>query len=125
MTEEDRWYLNRYFSFYPELKAAYELKEGFYQWFYMSEEKGPEHIEEIKEELHVFLEKLEQCGIPELIRTAQTYRNWETEILNLFAFGYSNGFVEGLNNLTKGIDLDIEILRGSEFVSSSITNTKR
>ena len=103
LTEDDKWYLERYFSFSPELKAAYELKEEFYQWFYTSKEKGPEHIEEIKEDLHTFLEKLDRCGIPEFIRTAQTYRNWETEILNRFAFGYSNGFVEGLNNLTKVI----------------------
>ena len=103
LKEEDKWYLDRYFSFSLELKAAYELKEEFYQWFYTSKEKGPEHIEEIKEGFHTFLEKLDQCGIPELIRTAQTYRNWETEILNRFAFGFSNGFVEGLNNLTKVI----------------------
>lgn len=103
LKEDDRWYLDRYFSFSSELKAAYELKEEFYQWFYASKEKGSKHIKEIKEGLNALLEKMDQCGIPELIRTAQTYRNWETEILNRFVFDYSNGFVEGLNNLTKVI----------------------
>jgi len=103
LKEDDRWYLDSYFSFSSELKAAYELKEEFYQWFYASKEKGPKHIKEIKEGLNTLLEMMDRCGIPELIKTAKTYRNWETEILNRFVFDYSNGFVEGLNNLTKVI----------------------
>jgi len=103
LTEKDCWYLQRYFAFSPVLKEAYELKEEFYQWFHSSKEKGPACMEEIKKDLETFLEKLDRCGIPELMRTAKTFRNWETEILNRFAFGYSNGFVEGLNNLTKVI----------------------
>ena len=103
LTEEDRWHLSRYFSYSPTLQKAYELKEEFYRWFYESKRKGPGCLKEMKEDLHTFLDKLDGCGIPEMMRTAQTYRNWETEILNRFAFGYSNGFVEGLNNLTKVI----------------------
>ncbi|WP_243854974.1 transposase, partial [Halalkalibacterium halodurans] len=33
----------------------------------------------------------------------QTLKNWQTEILNSFAFGLNNGFIEGLNNQTKVI----------------------
>jgi len=38
-----------------------------------------------------------------LLSVVSTYRNWQKEILNSFVFGYSNGFVEGLNNLIKVI----------------------
>ena len=56
-----------------------------------------------QKELRQFYQKVEESGIPELSKTVQTYRNWEREILNRFNFNYSNGFVEGLNNLTKVI----------------------
>lgn len=42
-------------------------------------------------------------GIPEFQKAIGTFRNWQTEILNSFAFPYSNGFLEGINNLTKVI----------------------
>ena len=103
LTETDRWHLKRYFSYSETLRKAYELKEEFYQWFFESKRKGPGCLEEIKENLRTFLDRVDGCGIPEMKRTAQTYRNWETEILNRFVFGLSNGFVEGLNNLTKVI----------------------
>ncbi|WP_082195512.1 ISL3 family transposase [Bacillus testis] len=101
LTKTDKWYLERYFALSPELKIAYGLKEAFYEWFNEAKRRGPGHIEKTKEALHAFYEKVEESRIPEFVKTVQTYRNWETEILNRFEFGYSNGFVEGLNNLTK------------------------
>ena len=103
LTEKDQWLLQRYFSFSPELQKAYELKEAFYTWFYKAKENGGKGIVETQKELHQFYQKVEESGIPELSKTVQTYRNWEREILNRFNFNYSNGFVEGLNNLTKVI----------------------
>ena len=42
--------------------------------------------------------------IPEFQRVIKTLQNWKTELLlNTFSFVYNNGFVEGLNNLTKVI----------------------
>ncbi|MEK4628800.1 transposase [Solibacillus sp. FSL R7-0682] len=32
-----------------------------------------------------------------------TFKNWQVEILNRYAFGYSNGFLEGINNTSKVI----------------------
>ena len=101
LTEKDQWLLQRYFSFSPELQKAYELKEAFYTWFYKAKENGENGIVETQKELRKFYQKVEESGIPELSKTVQTYRNWEREILNRFEFNYSNGFVEGLNNLTK------------------------
>ena len=103
LTEKNRWLLNRYFSFSPELQKAYELKEAFYDWFYEAKENGGKNIVETQRKLHAFYQKVEESGIHELKKSVQTYRNWEREILNRFEFGYSNGFVEGLNNLTKVI----------------------
>ena len=103
LTEKDQWLLQRYFSFSPELQKAYELKGAFYTWFYKAKENGGKGIVETQKELHQFYQKVEESGIPELSKTVQTYRNWEREILNRFNFNYSNGFVEGLNNLTKVI----------------------
>ncbi|WP_188393325.1 transposase, partial [Compostibacillus humi] len=48
-----------------------------------------------------FYELVEESGIPEFKRNIQTLKNWQTEILNSFVYGYSNGFLEGINNHTK------------------------
>ncbi len=101
LTEKDQWLLQRYFSFSSELKKAYEFKEAFYEWFYEAKRNGGTRIVETQKKLHQFYLKVKESGIPELTRTVQTYQNWEREILNRFEFNYSNGFVEGLNNLTK------------------------
>ena len=103
LSERDHWYLKRYFEFSHELKAAYELKEHFCRWFEAAKVNGEEKLQQTIRGLKRFYKKVEQANIPEFKRTIQTFKNWETEILNAFSFGYSNGFVEGLNNLTKVI----------------------
>lgn len=103
LTENDRWYLERYFNLSEELREAYKLKEQFCQWFEQAKQNGGEKIEETKKLLVNFYEEVERSGIVEFQRSVKTLQNWQTEILNSFAFGYSNGFVEGLNNLTKVI----------------------
>ena len=103
MTDKDRWYLQRYFTFSQELEKAYELKEQYFQWFKQAKENGESAIEKTKETLEAFYKKVEEANIPEFLSVVSTYRNWQKEILNSFVFGYSNGFVEGLNNLIKVI----------------------
>ncbi|WP_277587627.1 transposase, partial [Psychrobacillus antarcticus] len=56
LTEEDRWYLERYLSMSEELKQAYELKEAFQLWFTQAKENGPEEILQTKETLYAFYE---------------------------------------------------------------------
>jgi transposase len=46
---------------------------------------------------------VEASPLKEFHRAIQTLKNWQTEILNSFAFGLNNGFIEGLNNQTKVI----------------------
>lgn len=101
LTDYDQWYLARYCTLSDELKLAYELKSHFYRWFEAAKVNGKEKMKQTKKGLKRFYKKVERSRIPEFIRTIQTFKNWETEILNSFSFGYSNGFVEGLNNLTK------------------------
>jgi transposase len=103
LTEKDQWYLRRYFSFSDELKVAYELKEKFCRWFEYAKKNGEKDLQQIKAQLEEFYKEVAQAKIPEFQRAISTYQNWQNEILNAFAFGYSNGFVEGLNNLTKVI----------------------
>lgn len=103
LNEKDRWYLDRYFSMSPELEKAYLLKESFNQWFEQAKESGKQNLPKTKKELEEFYRKVEEANIPEFSRAISTIKNWEKEILNSFTFGYSNGFVEGLNNLTKVI----------------------
>ena len=87
----------------PELEKAYLLKESFNQWFEQAKESGKQNLPKTKKELEEFYRKVEEANIPEFSRAISTIKNWEKEILNSFTFGYSNGFVEGLNNLTKVI----------------------
>jgi len=101
LTVEEQWYLNRYLGFSEELKIAYNLKEMFSQWFKQAKENGLESILQTKELLNEFYLKVEKANIPEFKRAVQTLQNWQAEILNSFAYDYSNGFLEGINNLTK------------------------
>jgi transposase len=101
LTEEDQWYLSRYLGYSDELKTAYELKETFSNWFEEAKENGQEHIIQTKDLLLDFYRKVEQANIPEFNKSIKTLQNWQVEVLNSFAYNYSNGFLEGINNLTK------------------------
>lgn len=101
LTQEDRWYLDRYLSMSSELKEAYELKEAFNEWFVQAKENGPEKILQTKEQLIAFYQLVTKTDIPEFNRAIKTLQNWQIEILNSFAYNLSNGFLEGINNLTK------------------------
>lgn len=103
LTDKDRWYLKRYLDMDDELKRAYELKEAYCVWFQASKKRDPEEILKTKKALLEFYRLVEQAGIPEFQKALGTFRNWQTEILNSFSFNYSNGFLEGINNLTKVI----------------------
>ncbi|MFS0865697.1 ISL3 family transposase [Fredinandcohnia sp. 179-A 10B2 NHS] len=101
LTEEDQWYLNRYLQMSPELRKSYELKELFSSWFYKAKENGNRDILQTKNTLNDFYDEVVEAKIPEFARAIQTLKNWQIEILNSFSYNYSNGFLEGINNLTK------------------------
>ncbi|MED4185313.1 transposase, partial [Halalkalibacterium halodurans] len=60
-------------------------------------------MSEVKQGLYAFYRRVEASPLKEFHRAIQTLKNWQTEILNSFAFGLNNGFIEGLNNQTKVI----------------------
>ncbi|MEG0681866.1 MAG: ISL3 family transposase [Eubacterium sp.] len=99
LNEKQLWELNRYRSRSPLLKSAHELKEAYCEWFDWA--KKSTDMNEIKERLLSFYRKVTERNIPAFNQVMKTLKNWQTEILNSFAFGYSNGFLEGINNKTK------------------------
>ena len=68
-----------------------------------AKENGPEKILQTKETLYAFYERVKQVEIQEFNKAIKTLQNWQVEILNSFVYNYSNGFLEGINNLTKVI----------------------
>ncbi len=99
LTDKGRWYRNRYIGMSDELKTAYDLKEAYCEWFDWA--KKSDDVVEVKRRLEAFYRKVEEAGVPAFLKAIKTLKNWQVEILNSFAFGYSNGFLEGINNKTK------------------------
>lgn len=103
LTEKQIWHLERYLSLSEELEEAYRLKEAFRSWFDEAKTIGPKDGRKVKQGLYSFYQQVEQSGIKEFMKAIETLKNWQTEIMNSFAFGYTNGPIEGLNNQTKVI----------------------
>lgn len=101
LTEEEQWYLNRYRQMSKVLDTAYQLKEAFNNWFEKAKRNGSKRIQQTKRDLKAYYDLVKSSGIPEFQKNIQTIKNWEKEILNSFVYGYSNGFLEGINNHTK------------------------
>ena len=99
LTKKNAWYLARYTTMSETLKQAHELKEAYCKWFDWAKET--KDLVEVKKQLEAFYRKVEDSKIPAFIKAIRTFKNWQTEILNSFSFGYSNGFLEGINNKTK------------------------
>lgn len=103
LTEKQRWYLERYQQLSEDLKRAHELKEAYNVWFEIAKENGENNLLDTKERLYQFYELVEASGLKEFQKAIETFRNWQKEIMNSFAFGLHNGYVEGINNQTKVI----------------------
>jgi transposase len=93
--EEER--LRTLFLGYPELKQAWELKEGFRAWYRETD----------RERAEKGLNKLEQqirgSSLLSFKQLLSMLTGWRTEILNYFDYRITNGFVEGKNNRIKTI----------------------
>ncbi|MER2191524.1 MAG: ISL3 family transposase [Solibacillus sp.] len=99
LTEKDRWYLERYLAMSPALKQGYELKESYKAW--QANAKKETDLKKVKAGLEAFYREVEESGNPAFLKAIKTFRNWQKEILNSYAFPYSNGFLEGINNQSK------------------------
>lgn len=103
LSDKERWYLKRYLNESEELKRAYALKESYRKWFLRAKKYGETNIKKVKQELKEFYYRVEESGIPEMMKAIETFKNWQVEILNSFVYNLSNGFLEGINNSTKVI----------------------
>lgn len=103
LTDKQRWYLERYLEMSPYMRKAYELKEAFCAWFEEAKEIGNTDLPAIKSRLYEFYALVEESGVKEFKQVISTFQNWQKEIMNSFAFGLHNGYIEGINNQTKVI----------------------
>ncbi|SFJ39505.1 Transposase [Halobacillus dabanensis] len=92
LSDKQHWHLKRYLGMSEDLRTAYGLKEAFRSWFDDAKKNGTEAIHEVKTSLYAYYEKVERSGLREFIHAIQTLKNWQVEVLNSFAFNYSNGF---------------------------------
>lgn len=124
LTEKEQWYLDRYLNMHPDLQKAYKLKETFKKWFEKAKAEGSDGMDTIKEELNNFYQLIEESGLEEFKKTRNTLRNWQVEILNSFAFGYNNGFLEAINNTTKVLKRNAYGYRNFERMRARILLTR-
>ena len=99
LTKDELWYLERYTSMSSELKEAYELKELYKKW--QRDSKEEKDFTVVKTRLLEFYPKVEETQNLAFLKVIKTFKNWQVEILNSYVFGYSNGFLEGINNTSK------------------------
>lgn len=99
LSPKQQWYLQRYTEMSETLNVAHKLKEAYCEWFDWAKTKND--VVEVKKRLQAFYRKVEETKLPAFLKAIQTFKNWQVEILNSFSFGYSNGFLEGINNKTK------------------------
>jgi transposase len=77
------------------LRDAYYLLQSFRDIFKCDNRM------DAKRELSNWMLKAEIADISEFQACVNTMDNWKTEILNMFEYGFSNGYTEGCNNKTK------------------------
>jgi transposase len=98
-----------WFSQFPLLKKAYELKEEFFKIYdCQSRREAIMRFEAWKASIPSSLKMFQTI--------AETVDNWHTEIFNYFDYRYTNAFVEGINSTIRFIEkqgrgYDFEILR--------------
>jgi len=103
LTEKQKWYLERYLNLSDRLRIAYQLKELYRDWFKLAKATGKTDMETVKANLREYYKQVYSTDLTEFHKAIETFQNWQPEILNSFAYDYSNGFLEGINNLTKVI----------------------
>ena len=80
------------------MSVAHELKELYKKW---KRESKKQSISEVKAKLYDFYRKVEETKNPAFLKSIKTFKNWQKEILNSYAFSFSNEFLEGINNTSK------------------------
>jgi transposase len=89
--------LARLFAGYPELKQAWEIKEGFRAWYRETDR------ERAGKGLRLLEQQIRSGSLPSFKQLLSMLTGWRAEILNYFEYRITNGFVEGKNNRIKTI----------------------
>lgn len=92
LDEEDRASLEQALSASAELKACYQLKEDFRNWFNQNLSR-----EQAEQDLQTWIKRVEDSGFEALKSFVKTLQNWQELILNYFEGRHTNGFAEGVN----------------------------
>ena len=79
----------------PTLSTAYFYKEDFLKIL------DSNNRESAKKAMSDWINSTIDCGIPHIVKCAQTMINWLSSILNSFSVSITNGFTEGCNNKIK------------------------
>lgn len=95
LVDREKERLNALFARYPELKKAWELKEGFRTWYRETDRNRAE------EGLFLLEREIRNSSLPAFKQLLPMLTNWRDEILNYFEYRITNGFVEGKNNRIK------------------------
>jgi transposase len=92
LDEEDQAGLEQALAASAELKACYQLKEDFRNWFNQNTDR-----EQAEQALQVWIGRVEASGFDALKSFVKTLQNWKESILNYFDGRHTNGFAEGVN----------------------------
>jgi len=96
-TAKDKLTMEIWFSAYPEMRTAYELKERFYEIFDMDKRN------EAKKEYEGWLKSIPtplEKWFKDLVKAVE---NWNGEIFNYFDYHVTNAFTESSNAKTRAI----------------------
>lgn len=91
----ERRALYEWLNHHPKLKELYHFKEALHGLYRC---RG---YDRARRALIGILDRMAQSSLPEIKKLRKTLMKWQTEILNYFITGLTNGRTEGFNNLAK------------------------
>ena len=95
--EQDSWRLENLFELNADLALAYQLKEQFDAIFEL-EDRG-----EAEKQMNAFISYCKRSRLAPFNKLAKRLAKWKTCMLNYFDHPITNGMVEGMNNVIKGV----------------------
>lgn len=98
LSKEDQTTVQTLLNYDNQLKAIYEWKEAFIDWYDLSlnAQQAKQMLEQWYRQGHRIQHKaVESC--------LQTIKNWETEVINYHRMRFTNAVVEGRHNKIKAI----------------------
>lgn len=107
--------LNQFLSLSSDLKAVYEWKEEFIEWY--------DCCSSVIQATNLFDKWCRQChslNIPEVESALITFENWRQGIINYHYCRYTNATVEGRNGKIKSIQRRHYFTRNKDYYKRRI-----